>query len=239
MRSSITPLISVVTAAFLPLPVLGDEPAADLAQKIEKHQVGSKKLANEQDELSADVQELIDEQTSEQVIELLGKAETIMTEVIDNLDATDTGGPTIAAETEIIEMIFEAAKKKAQEQQEPKEGEPKPGEEPGEGEQPGQQPGEGQSTSGAMLDMMRRMMGETPGGEPKPDQEGPEGGESPGGGSTGDSDKPNRKVDGSANGNSTERRVPKKSGTAGSGLPPEFRKALDAYNRPSSKPSQP
>ena len=235
MRSSITPLISVVTAAFLTLPVLGDEPAADLAQKIEKHQVGSKKLANEQDELSADVQELIDEQTSEQVIELLGKAETIMTEVIDNLDATDTGGPTIAAETEIIEMIFEAAKKKAQEQQEPKEGEPKPGEEPGEGEQPG----EGQSTSGAMLDMMRRMMGETPGGEPNPDQEGPEGGESPGGGSTGDSDKPNRKVDGSANGNSTERRVPKKSGTAGSGLPPEFSKALDAYNRPSSKPSQP
>ena len=37
-----------------------------------------------------------------------------MAEVIDSLDAVKTGGPTIAAETEIIEKIFEAAKQRSQ-----------------------------------------------------------------------------------------------------------------------------
>ena len=38
----------------------------------------------------------------------------VMAEVIDSLDETDTGGPTIAAETEIIEKIFEAAKQRSE-----------------------------------------------------------------------------------------------------------------------------
>lgn len=128
---------TTVLAGLLALHPLAaeDEAPVDIAKVIEKHQVGAGKLANDQDELSADVQELIEEQTSEQVITLLGEVEDIMGEVIDNLDARDTGGGTIAAETEVIEKIFEAAKKRAEQQQqqqeqqegEPQEGEPKPG----------------------------------------------------------------------------------------------------------------
>ena len=75
----------------------------DIVQALAKHQAGSGELADDQDELSADVQELIEEQTSDKVIELLGEVEDIMGEVIDNLDEHDTGGGTIAAETEVIE----------------------------------------------------------------------------------------------------------------------------------------
>ena len=91
-----------------------------------------------------------------------------------------------------------------------------------------------------MLDMMQRMMGQSPGGEPKNEdpKEGPPGESETGGdGQKGDSDLPNHKVDGSAEGNSGTRTVPRKSGTAGEGLPPEFRSALDAYNQP--RPKQP
>ena len=69
-------------------------------------------LAGVQDELSADVQDLIEEQTDEKVIQLLEQVEEIMAEVTDELDQHDTGGATIAAETDIIEKIFEAAKQK-------------------------------------------------------------------------------------------------------------------------------
>ena len=79
-----------------------------------KHVRGSQKLAGEQDELSADVVELIEEQTSEKVIQLLEQVEEIMAEVTGSLDETDTSGETIAAETEIIEKIFEAAQQRAQ-----------------------------------------------------------------------------------------------------------------------------
>ena len=79
-----------------------------------KHREGSQNLAGEQDELAADVQDLIEEQTDEKLIGLLEEVEEVMAEVIDSLDETDTGGTTIAAETEIIEKIFEAAKQRSQ-----------------------------------------------------------------------------------------------------------------------------
>ena len=78
------------------------------------HQSGSQKLAIEQDELSADVQVLIDLQSNEEVVRLLEAVEEIMAEVTGRLDEQETGGVTIAAETEIIETIFEAARKRAQ-----------------------------------------------------------------------------------------------------------------------------
>ena len=92
-----------------------------------------------------------------------------------------------------------------------------------------------------MLDMMQRMMGQGQGeGEGQGQGQGQGQGEGNGGeGMTGDSDAPNRKIDGSATGNSGTRTVPKKSGSAGSGLPPEFNKALDAYNRLRPKDEQP
>ncbi len=48
------------------------------------------------------------------MIQLLEEVEEIMAEVIGSLDETNTGGETIAAETEIIEKIFEAAQQRAQ-----------------------------------------------------------------------------------------------------------------------------
>lgn len=89
-----------------------DHAAAELAEKLEKHAQGSKRLAFEQDELSADVQDLIDEQTDAEVIKLLREIEVVMADATDLLEQQETGGPTIAIETEVIEKIFEAAKKR-------------------------------------------------------------------------------------------------------------------------------
>ena len=91
------------------------EPTTEAQKKAsDKHREGAQNLAGEQDELSADVQDLIEEQTDEKVIALLEEVEEIMAEVTGSLDETNTGGKTIAAETEIIEKIFEAAKQRAQ-----------------------------------------------------------------------------------------------------------------------------
>ena len=91
-----------------------DPVTEDQKKSIAKHREGSQNLAGEQDELSADVQDLIEEQTNEKVIALLEGVEEIMAEVIGSLDEPNTSGTTIAAETEIIEKIFEAAKQRAQ-----------------------------------------------------------------------------------------------------------------------------
>ncbi len=118
MKTTLKYLAPLALGAGLCLPGLAEEEAAltpaEKEAKLEKHEDGSQKLANEQDELAADVQELIDVQTADDVIKLLEEVEEIMGEVIDQLDESDTGGETIAAETEIIEKIFEAAQKRAQ-----------------------------------------------------------------------------------------------------------------------------
>ncbi len=103
-------------APALELPEIDYPEAKTEAEKkaVAKHEEGSQKLAGEQDELSADVQDLIEEQTNEKVIVLLEEVEEIMAEVTGSLDDTNTGGKTIAAETEIIEKIFEAAQQRAQ-----------------------------------------------------------------------------------------------------------------------------
>ncbi len=83
------------------------------AEAAQKHNEGSKKLADDQDSVSADVQELLDEQTNPKVIDLLNQVETLMAETIDQLEDKNTGGETIAIQTEIIEKIYEAAKEKS------------------------------------------------------------------------------------------------------------------------------
>ncbi len=202
--------------ALLVMPALAfaaEEPDKELALKIAEHLEGSAKLAERQDELAADVQQLIIEQTNPKVIELLEQVEDVMDEASELLLDSNTGGVTIAAETEVIEKIFEAAKERQKQQ--------------GQG-----QPDDG---SGAMLEMMQEMMGQ---GKPadKPGQqpgqgEGNQGGE----GKTGDSDSANSANAGTAGGKQEERRVPKASGTAGQNLPAEFQQALDAYNRAAEK----
>ena len=173
---------------------------------LEEHREGANKVADQQDELSADVQQLTIEQTVPKVIELLNEVEKIMDEATDQLAAADTGGSTLAAQTEIIEKIHAAAKEKQK------------------------QEGSGQSGS-AMMDMMERMMGKEPEGDQngkgkgdKPSDTGSEGG-------SGLSDEANVAGGGTTSGKSEARRVPKASGTAGQVLPEEFRKAMDAYNR--------
>lgn len=191
--------------AFLPCAMAQEDMAA--ARERERiHRESSTTLGEEQDELSADVQQLVIEQTIPQVIELLGEVEDIMDEATDNLLGSDTGGETIAAQTEIIEKIHAAAKKRQQ------------------------QGGSGES-GGAMMDMMERMMGKQPGEGKGPGGKGDKPGEQAGQGMTGESDSANEASGGDTAGKVETRTVPKASGTTGIGMPDEFRKALDAYNR--------
>jgi hypothetical protein len=170
-------------------------------ERLAMHKEGSTKVADEQDELSADVQQLVIEQTNPKVIGLLSEVEDIMDEATDRLSDSDTGGETIAAQTEIIEKIHEAAKEK-------------------------QKKGGGKS-GGAMMDMMERMMGKKPGDKPG---KGP-GGDKGGKGQEGLSDTANEAMTGAGTGKSETRRVPKATGSANQEIPQEFRKAFDAYNR--------
>lgn len=181
----------------------GADEAVDPRSPLERHAEGSEQLADEQDELSADVQQLVIEQTLPQVIALLDKVEGIMDETTDYLADTDTGGKTIAAQTEIIELIHQAAKARQQQQ------------------------GAGKAGS-AMMDMMERMMGKKEGEGEKP---GEKPGDQSGQGMTGDSDSENSGAGGETGGKVVERTVPKAAGSAGKSLPSEFQKALDAYNR--------
>lgn len=189
-------------------PSLRAEEAEDPADMLKRHVEGSEKLADEQDELSADVQQLVIEQTVQQVIDLLTEVEGIMDETTDYLVETETGGATIAAQTEIIEKIHQAAKAR-------------------------QQQGGGGEAEGAMMDMMERMMGKKEGegeGEGK-DGKSDKPGDQAGQGQSGDSDAANDADGGASGGKIEERTVPKATGTAGKSLPREFQDALDAYNR--------
>lgn len=193
---------TLVLAAILPCHA--EDVAEDSKSMLERHAEGSEKLAGEQDELSADVQQLIIEQTVPQVIELLSEVEGIMDETTDYLAERSTGGTTLAAQTEIIEKIHAAAKAKQQ------------------------QGGKGEAGS-AMMDMMERMMGKKEGeGEGK---KGEKPGDKAGQGQTGDSDEANSADGGNTGGEAEERTVPKAGGTAGKALPAEFQEALEAYNR--------
>jgi hypothetical protein len=189
-----------------------DKPKKDTAQILTEHLDGAKKTSGKQDELAADVQQLRIEQTNGKVIELLEEVEVIMDEASENLLDANTGGDTIAAQTEVIEKIFEAAKQKQQQ---------------------GQGQGQSQGSQG-MMEMMKRMMGEgAEGDEKKP---GNKPGNKPGDGQQGASDTANTQNNGSDKGDKAEeRRVPKASGANAIEFPEEFRQALDAYNRATNK----
>jgi len=200
-----------LTLFLIASPALLAEEPEDAAGMLARHAEGSEKLAGEQDELSADVQQLVIEQTVQQVIDLLTEVEGIMDETTDYLVETETGGVTIAAQTEIIEKIHQAAKAKQQQKGE----------------------GSGSEAGSAMMDMMERMMGKKEGeGEGKGKEgKGDKPGDQAGQGQTGDSDAENGTNGGTNGGKTEERTVPKAAGTAGKSLPREFQQALDAYNR--------
>ena len=196
--------LSLTAALLMLIPgiALADDKPPEAA--LAKHREGAAKVADQQDELSADVQQLTIEQTVPEVIELLNQVKEIMGEATDNLAKYETGATTLAAETEVIEKIHAAAKEKQKQQ------------------------GSGQSGS-AMMDMMERMMGKNPDGEGKGKGDKPS--DKGGKGTTGLSDEANGATDGQTGGKSEARRVPKAGGSAGHALPEEFLKALDAYNR--------
>lgn len=174
--------------------------------KMAEHREGSEKASEQQDELAGDVQQLRIEQTIPKVIELLDEVENMMDEASEKLAEADTGGATIAAQTEVIEKIFQAAKQKQQQSQ-----------------------GQGQGAQG-MMEMLKRMMGEGSEGDEK--KSGKKPGNQGGDGQKGDSDTPNSANQGAANSAfAEERRVPKASGSSTQDFPLEFRQALDAYNR--------
>ncbi|MES2997427.1 MAG: hypothetical protein V4733_11515 [Verrucomicrobiota bacterium] len=183
---------------------VGFSAAQDGGNVAATHAEGADTVAVAQDELSADVQQLIIEQTSPAVIQLLREAEGIMNETTDRLAAKKTGGETIAAQTEIIEKIEQAAQAKTKK-------------------------------GGAMSDMLKRMAGKEPqqGEGKEPDKPGDESGKADKNG--GESDVANEMDHGATGGASEERRVPKAAGTAGAGMPAEFHRTLDAYNRGAEK----
>lgn len=99
---------------FLSVSLYAEEAKEATDFTVETHGERAKKLSYDQDDLSADVQDLIDEQTDTKLIKLLRETEIIMADATDLLEDKDTGGATIATQTEIIEKILEAAKQKQQ-----------------------------------------------------------------------------------------------------------------------------
>ncbi len=180
--------------------------AADIRKK---HAKESAKVANEQDEISADVQDLIQDQADPQVINLLNQAESLMVEAIDLLELKKTGGNTIAIQTEIIEKIIDAAKKK---------------------QQNSGAKGKGQQDS--MMQMLEDMRGK---GKKPSDKKGKKEGSNPGKGSEGTTDKESKLFKGPAGNTKEERLVPKNSTTPNRTLPREEQRALDAYNNVTAK----
>lgn len=176
-------------------------------EREEQHTAAADGLASGQDELAADVQQLAIEQTVPKVIELFHEVEALMDESTDRLDASDTGGGTIAAQTEVIEKIYAAAKER-------------------------QSQGGSGSAGSAMMEMMERMMGKD-GKDGKGGQSGKGGaGDQAGQGNQGSGDGTADAVTGAGDqGGESERRVPKAAGRAGRVIPAELRKAFDAYNR--------
>lgn len=174
-------------------------------QRLKDHKSASSDISRVQDELSADVQELIQEETNPQVVALLSESESLMNLATDKLTNADTSAATIAIPTEIIEKIAAAAKEKTKESSSGKKG------------------------NQALLQMMQQMMGEASSESKKKGTA--EGSGKGGEGADGASDAPAQPSSGEGNGNTESRRLPKSSGTAGTSLPQEFQKALEAYNK--------
>ena len=65
-----------------------------------KHRETASKLAVQQDELQADTSDLILGETNEEVVDLLKKCRHAMNDAVDLLEVYNTGGQTLAAQSE-------------------------------------------------------------------------------------------------------------------------------------------
>ncbi len=237
-------ILPLIISSLLSLPALADSPKTDNAadkaaaqqnnapaeqtpQYSEKHKDTSEDLAELQDELQADASDLIMDETKKETVELLKKCRKAMNDAVDNLEVYNTGGQTLAAQSDVIELIYQASKSKMQGQN----GQPKPG-------------------SKAMMDMLRQMLGMNQDGQEGEQQEG----EGEGEGEEGDSkekkkgEKPGKKPGEGGDGKSNmaanqergtsdpnavteSRTVPKSAGVGSADMPTEFQEAIEAYNR--------
>ena len=200
-----------------------------------KHKETAEKLAVQQDELQADASDLIMGETNEEVVDLLKKCRHAMNDAVDLLENYNTGGPTLAAQSDVIELIYLAAKARMS----------IPGGGAG-GKLPkfaenGMKPG-----SEALMNMLRQLLGmdsesqsmqqgDSEGeGEGQGQREGQNNrGNKPGKGADGKSDMASSQEKGVSNPDvaAESRSVPKSTGMSADDMPAEFRKALDAYNR--------
>ena len=180
-----------------------------------KHKETASKLAVQQDELQADTSDLILGETNEEVVELLKKCR----HAVDLLEVYNTGGQTLAAQSDVIELIYQAAKAKMT----GADGQPKPG-------------------GRALMDMLRQLLGMDHDAQSAEQQEGDEKGQE--GSQKGSGNNSGRGTNGKSNMASSQdkgvsnpdtavetRSVPKSTGMSADDMPSEFRKALDAYNK--------
>ncbi len=201
----------------LSLPCAADpKPAPEYSAR---HKETASKLAVQQDELQADTSDLILGETNEEVVDLLKKCRHAMNDAVDLLEVYNTGGQTLAAQSDVIELIYQAAKAKMT----GADGQPKPG-------------------GRALMDMLRQLLGMDSDAQSAEQQEGNEKGQ--GGSQSGSGNNPGSKADGKSNMTSAQdkgvsnpdmtaetRSVPKSTGISADDMPSEFRKALDADNK--------
>ena len=200
-------LSALILAVSLPC-AAAPEPAPEYSAK---HKETASKLAGQQDALQADTSDL------------LKKCRHAMNDAVDLLEVYNTGGQTLAAQSDVIELIYQAAKAKMTGAG----GQPKPG---------------GQ----ALMDMLRQLLGMDNDSQSAEQQDGEGEGEGEGqnGSQKGKGNNPGHGADGKSNMASTQekgvsnpdmatetRSVPKSTGMSADDMPSEFRKALDAYNK--------
>ena len=180
------------------------------AEEAQIESLLAEELTEKQDYLSGDVQELIELQTQEGVIVKLEEMEASMVEATLKLLDGETGGDTLAIQTEIIEKAYEAAQEKQNSQSSKSE------------------------TDKALMDMLKKMMGESESdSQPqkgKPKQEG----KNSGSGRQGNGNPSwaeNNEGRSSTQSIGSRRTVPSAAPTTGELLPSEFQEMIDEYNR--------
>jgi len=159
------------------------------------------RIADEQDDLKRMLENVKEKVDDQQAVELLEAAGTAMKDAEQMLKKPQTDVETIAAETEVIELLSGAFQQSAKKQQ----GKGKPG-----------------SKMMAML-MQMLMQGQGKGKGKKP-------GTKPGQGSTGFSDDPNTRVTGpDFHKNDPNRNVDQTGGTESINLPEEYKNSIEAF----------
>ena len=172
-----------------------------------KHKETASKLAVQQDELQADTSDLILGETNEEVVELLKKCRHAMNDAVDLLEVYNTGGQTLAAQSDVIELIYQ----------------PKPG-------------GRALMDMLRQLLGMDHdaQSAEQQEGDEKGQEGSQKGsGNNSGRGTNGKSNMASSQDKGVSNPDTAveTRSVPKSTGMSADDMPSEFRKALDAYNK--------